>query len=356
MLRKIFEIEFPHENCNALPSFKMAAHLSRLCNVKYIRSFFADSVIATELTKAGWKATSVADAKELYFDESTFSSTQHGNRTLQVQKKILLVHKSWTKERSKLSHYVARFLDGLRAPYVVSEVDDRPFLDLKEDLKPDLIIGRYSLVIFVDIKTYLELKPNVQQLVRLYCKKFSTGLLFFISNHVGVIPEFAIEVIKPQKEKLTLDVEVNETSKLLRITRRGGSTVKPYVQKGQGTRWSFLRYDPSMTPYETVEYVVDRKKRQKRDLEIAVTDQATVLLDDGRNDGVKKVFFGGGFPFFVHTMLFMDSLQYLSPVSPTVFSLERYLQIDVDDIFISKSGIRMKQKDVMVSCVTFMGS
>ena len=31
------------------------------------------------------------------------------------------------------------------------------------------------------------------------------------------------------------------------------------------------------------------------------------------------------------------------------FSLERYLQIDVDDIFIAKTGIRMKKKDVLVS-------
>ena len=261
----------------------------------------------------------------------------------------MLVHKSWIKERSKLSHYVARFLDGLRAPYVVSEVDDRPFLDLKEDLKPDVTVGHYSLVIFVDIKTYLELKPSEQQIVRLYCKKYTTGLLFFISNYVGAIPEFGIEVIKPQKEKQTLDVEVNETSKLLRITRRGGSVLKPYVQKGQGTRWCFLRYDPSVTPYETVEYVVNRKKRRTPELEIAAIDQATVLLDDGRRDGVKKVFFGGGFPFFLHTMLFMDTLEYLSPVSPTVFALERYLQIDVDDIFISKTGIRMKKRDVLVS-------
>ena len=82
-----------------------------------------------------------------------------------------------------------------------------------------------------------------------------------------------------------------------------------------------------------------------------MTDQATVLLDDGQKDGVKKVFFGGGFPFFLHTMLLMDSLEYLSPVSPTVFSLERYLQIDVDDIFISKTGIRMKKRDVLVSNV-----
>lgn len=306
-----------------------------------------DKILATELTKAGWKTTFPVMISELHVDNSAFSSTQFGNRTFQVQKKLLLVHKSWAKERSKLSHFVTRFLDGFRAPYTISEADDKPFLDLKEDLTPDVSVGRYSLIVFVDIKTYINLTPNVRQIVKLYCKKFGTGILFFISNHVGYIPEFRIEVIRPQKERQTLDVEVNEDSKLLRITRRGGSTVKPYVQKGQGTRWNFLRYDPLQVPYETVEFAINRKKRRKRDLEIAVTEQATVILDDGGIDGIKKVFFGGGFPFFLHTMLFMDSLEYLSPVSPIVFSLERYLQIDVDDIFIAKTGIRMKKKDVL---------
>lgn len=297
----------------------------------------------------GWRTTFPVARSELLVDYSTLSSSQFGNRTFQVQKKILLVHKSWTKDRSKLSHYITRFLDGLRAPYLVSEADDRPFLDLKEDLAADVSVGRFSLLVFVDVKTYLDLKPNVRQVVKQYCKKFRTGILFFISNHVGYIPEFRFEVVKPQKERQTLDVEVNEDSKLLRVTRRGGSTVKPYVQKGQGTRWNFLRYDPEQVPYETVEFAANRKKRRKRELEIAVTEQATVILDDGRTDGIKKVFFGGGFPFFLHTMLFMDSLEYLSPVSPTAFSLERYIQIDVDDIFIAKTGIRMKKKDVLVS-------
>ena len=306
-------------------------------------------MLSTELINGGWRTTFPVARSELHVDYSTLSSTQFGNRTFQVQKKILLVHKSWAKERSKLSHYVTRFLDGLRAPYIVSEADDKPFLDLREDLKADISVGRYSLLVFVDIKTYIDLKPNVRQIVKHYCAKFGVGILYFISNHVGYIPEFHMEVIKPQKERQVLDVEVNEYSKLLRITRRGGSTVKPYVQKGQGTRWNFLRYDPRQVPYETVEFATSRKKRRTRDLEVAVTEQATIILDDGRRDGIKKVFFGGGFPFFLHTMLFMDSLEYLSPVSPILFSLERYLQIDVDDIFIAKTGIRMKQKDVLVS-------
>ncbi|EDO34011.1 predicted protein, partial [Nematostella vectensis] len=72
---------------------------------------------------------------------------------------------------------------------------------------------------------------------------------------------------------------------------------------------------------------------------------ASVVIDPGTRDGIQRVFFAGGFPFFLHSMLFMDAVDYLSPM-PLMFSLDRYLQIDVDDIFIGSSGIRMQRRDV----------
>lgn len=310
-------------------------------------SLHGGKVLAKELAQTTWRTTFPVPSDKLA--DSVLSSIQHGNKTFKVEKKILVLQRALVKERSKLGHYVTRFLDGLRVPYFFNEADDKVFILLKEDLKAEVTVGRYSLLLFVNIKTYLDLKPNARQIVKLYCKKFSVGILYFISNYVGYIPEFHFEVIKPLKERQILDVEVNGDSKLLSVTRRGGSVIKPSVSKGQGTRWSFLRYDPDKVPYETVEYATHRRKRQKRDLETAVTDKACIILDNGRKDGIKRVFFGGGFPFFLHTMLFMDSLEYLSPVSPVAFSRQRYLQIDVDDIFVAKSGIRMKKKDVLVS-------
>lgn len=302
-------------------------------------------VLANELTQTTWRTTFPVPSSKLA--DSVLSSIQHGNKTFKVQKNILVLQRAWVKEGSKLAHHVTRFLDGLRVPYFFREADDKVFTLLKEDLKAEVTVGRYSVLVFVNVKTYLDLKPNARQIVNLYCKKFSVGILYFISNHVGYIPEFLFEVVKPLKERQILDVEVNGESKLLSVTRRGGSVIKPNIPKGQGTRWSFLRYDPEKVPYETVEYATNRRKRRKRDLETAVTEKACIILDNGRKDGIKRVFFGGGFPFFLHTMLFMDSLEYLSPVSPVAFSRQRYLQIDVDDIFVAKSGIRMKKKDVL---------
>lgn len=59
------------------------------------------------------------------------------------------------KEWLKFFYFVIRFLDGFWVFYVVSEVDDKLFLNLKEDFKMGIIIGWYLLVIFVDIKVYL---------------------------------------------------------------------------------------------------------------------------------------------------------------------------------------------------------
>ena len=313
----------------------------------FFLSVHGGKVLANELTQTTWRTTFPVPSSKLA--DSVLSSIQHGNKTFKVQKNILVLQRAWVKEGSKLAHHVTRFLDGLRVPYFFREADDKVFTLLKEDLKAEVTVGRYSVLVFVNVKTYLDLKPNARQIVNLYCKKFSVGILYFISNHVGYIPEFLFEVVKPLKERQILDVEVNGESKLLSVTRRGGSVIKPDIPKGQGTRWSFLRYDPEKVPYETVEYATNRRKRRKRDLETAVTEKACIILDNGRKDGIKRVFFGGGFPFFLHTMLFMDSLEYLSPVSPVAFSRQRYLQIDVDDIFVAKSGIRMKKKDVLVS-------
>lgn len=254
------------------------------------------------------------------------------------------------KKHPKVAHYITKYLDGFRIPYIISKVDERPFIDLKTFLSPSVVTGKYSVISFLDIKTYLELKPNTKQILKIYCKKFNVGLLIFTTTHFGFIPEFQIDIQKPSKDRALQTVCLNETSPILRLTHNGGEIQRPYLHNDKSTRWSFMVYNPKDVPYETVEYVIqDEKKRgHKFHASLGSLSGATVVLDDKRRDGIKRVFFGGGFPFFLHIMLFLDSLDYLSPVVMT-HGLERYLQIDIDDIFVARTGIRMKRKDVKVS-------
>lgn len=66
-------------------------------------------------------------------------------------------------------------------------------------------------------------------------------------------------------------------------------------------------------------------------------------------DGIERVLFGGGLRFWLHKLLFLDSLSYLSRGQLSV-SLQRLLLVDVDDIFVGERGTRLKKEDVEV-CV-----
>ena len=73
-----------------------------------------------------------------------------------------------------------------------------------------------------------------------------------------------------------------------------------------------------------------------------------MLLDNGRKGGIKRIFTTLNSAFFLHGLLFLDALKYLA-VLPPKYTLQRYIQVDIDDIFIGKSGLRLKKTDVKVT-------
>ena len=76
--------------------------------------------------------------------------------------------------------------------------------------------------------------------------------------------------------------------------------------------------------------------------------KVAMLLDDGKASGIKRIFTTLTSAFFLNSLLFLDALKYLS-VLPARYTLKRYIQVDIDDIFIGKSGLRLKRSDVKVS-------
>lgn len=64
---------------------------------------------------------------------------------------------------------------------------------------------------------------------------------------------------------------------------------------------------------------------------------ATVIQDHGRLDGVQRVLFGSGLQFWLHRILFLDALSYLSHGQLSL-SLDRWILVDIDDIFVGERG------------------
>lgn len=74
---------------------------------------------------------------------------------------------------------------------------------------------------------------------------------------------------------------------------------------------------------------------------------ATVVQDLGLHDGIQRVLFGNNLNFWLHKLVFVDAVAFLTGKRLSL-PLDRYILVDIDDIFVGKEGTRMKVEDVKV--------
>lgn len=69
------------------------------------------------------------------------------------------------------------------------------------------------------------------------------------------------------------------------------------------------------------------------------------MFDRGLYDGIRRVIFGGANHHWLDRILLLDAIEHLSS-GKIITPLERYIQIDIDDIFVGEKGKRMNESDV----------
>lgn len=69
------------------------------------------------------------------------------------------------------------------------------------------------------------------------------------------------------------------------------------------------------------------------------------MLDRGLYDGIKRVIFGSANEHWLERILLLDAIEHLSK-GRILTPLDRYVQIDVDDVFVGERGKRMTVDDV----------
>lgn len=75
--------------------------------------------------------------------------------------------------------------------------------------------------------------------------------------------------------------------------------------------------------------------------------------DAGTVDGIQRILFGVDLSQWLTKLLFLDALSFLGGERLSL-PLDRYFLVDVDDIFVARSGIRMNDRDVKVSVLKFL--
>lgn len=280
------------------------------------------------------------------------------NATRKLEKRILVaIRQTSVTFRTE----IAQLLEANRIPhqFVYLEIGDKTVF-------PELThegIGRFSAVIFESIKFYVSLGKANRQLIDQYCRQFAIGIVLMAEQenyglNVHTFGELHLG-IKTGFSDLQ-NVELNPSACLLRLTRAGGIIDKPPKIK-----WNALF--PNHSTYEVVEFAMQEiatttlrtsdQDKPPDTFENAVfqdkvtsTKHITVLTDLGHLDGIRRVYFGGGLSFWLHRLLFIDALAFLSR-GLFAHSLERRILVDIDDIFVGKTGTRMTKEDVQVCFV-----
>ncbi|MEQ2191173.1 Bifunctional heparan sulfate N-deacetylase/N-sulfotransferase 1, partial [Xenoophorus captivus] len=135
------------------------------------------------------------------------------------------------------------------------------------------------------------------------------------------------------------DCMVNPKSPLLFITRVGQSLPGPLP----GDDWTVFQSNHST--YEPVLMAKTQSAESVASLGQNAAMLPSVVQDLGLHDGIQRVLFGNNLSFWLHKLVFVDAVAFLTGKRLSL-SLERYILVDIDDIFVGKEGTRMKVPDV----------
>uniref|UniRef100_A0A8C7UEE7 Bifunctional heparan sulfate N-deacetylase/N-sulfotransferase 1 n=1 Tax=Oncorhynchus mykiss TaxID=8022 RepID=A0A8C7UEE7_ONCMY len=201
--------------------------------------------------------------------------------------------------------------------------------------------GRFTLVIYENILKYVNLDAWNRDLLDKYCVEYGVGIIgFFKANENSLLSAQLKGFPLFLHSNLGLrDCSVNPKSPLLLITKARE------VERGPlpGDDWTVFQSNHS-----TYEPVLLARTRVP-DLGMSGVGSsplhASVVQDLGLHDGIQRVLFGNNLNFWLHKLVFVDAVAFLTGKRLSL-SLDRYLLVDIDDIFVGKEGTRMKVSDV----------
>nr|XP_025034848.1 bifunctional heparan sulfate N-deacetylase/N-sulfotransferase 1 [Pelodiscus sinensis] len=214
---------------------------------------------------------------------------------------------------SQLGQEIIAILESSRFKYrteIAPGKGDMPTLTDKDR-------GRFALIIYENILKYVNLDAWNRELLDKYCVEYGVGIIGFF--------------------------KANENSQLRVPTRTAWRPSE--VEKGllPGEDWTVFQSNHST--YEPVLLAKTKSAESIPHLSVDAALHTTVVQDLGLHDGIQRVLFGNNLSFWLHKLVFVDAVSFLTGKRLSL-PLDRYLLVDIDDIFVGKEGTRMKVEDV----------
>ncbi|XP_077202351.1 bifunctional heparan sulfate N-deacetylase/N-sulfotransferase 2 isoform X3 [Paroedura picta] len=201
--------------------------------------------------------------------------------------------------------------------------------------------GRYALIIYENVLKYVNLDAWNRDLLDKYCVEYGVGVIgFFKANENSLLSAQLKGFPLFLHSNLGLrDYHINPSAPLLYVTRAHEAERGPLP----GDDWTI--FQSNHTTYEPVLMASTKSSESTPHLAMHRALHATVVQDLGLHDGIQRVLFGNNLNFWLHKLIFVDAIAYLTG-KRLCLALDRYVLVDIDDIFVGKEGTRMKVSDV----------
>lgn len=235
-------------------------------------------------------------------------------------------------------------------------------------------VGLYALVVIDDGGLYLKIPQRLQSAqhwqrkLDQYCAEFSVGQILFpgrLTTQMRVVKTAGwLFAARPLVGLTHASLASSaDAASFLHVSKAGNSL---RLKDHKTLTLVFTAFDKTYSPLE----VMWRDGREQLSLPKGAPlaepshKYTTVMLDRGLRDGVKRVFFGRGLFFWIHKMLLLDAVTFLAPKyllsgNPGRrlgnFGLDRYVGIDIDDVFGTVDSQHMHAGDVKVSLMMWHG-
>uniref|UniRef100_A0A8C2X6Y4 [heparan sulfate]-glucosamine N-sulfotransferase n=2 Tax=Cyclopterus lumpus TaxID=8103 RepID=A0A8C2X6Y4_CYCLU len=205
--------------------------------------------------------------------------------------------------------------------------------------------GRYSLIIYENLLKYAHADTWNRQLLHQYCTEYRVGIIGFYrstENSPPLLKFRGLPVVLRTNQALW-DCCVVSSSPLLHLT-------KPGTDQGPLPGDDWTSFSSNHSTYQAVLHARAKEGAGAGSGDnpgpgLSLGLQATVVQDMGLYDGVRRVLFGQGLGYWLHRLILVDAISYLTNRKLTL-GLDRHILVDIDDIFVGKEGTRMNAKDV----------
>uniref|UniRef100_A0AAQ4QQ93 [heparan sulfate]-glucosamine N-sulfotransferase n=1 Tax=Gasterosteus aculeatus aculeatus TaxID=481459 RepID=A0AAQ4QQ93_GASAC len=205
--------------------------------------------------------------------------------------------------------------------------------------------GRYSLIIYENLLKYAHADTWNRQLLHQYCTEYRVGIIGFYRSTENSPPFLKLRGLPVvlRTNQALWDCCVVSSSPLLHLT-------KPGTDRGALPGADWTSFSSNHSTYQAVLHARAKEGAGAGSGDnpgpgFSIGLQATVVQDMGLYDGVRRVLFGQGLGYWLHRLILVDAISYLTD-RKLALGLDRHILVDIDDIFVGKEGTRMNNKDV----------